>query len=318
MIATEQVIDAVAQEMLQWPVSRRWNSKDKDSRIRSFFGAPLHLIAEIWNRIWTKLSEEEKNGLIEDNVHYRYLLYALLMMKVYAPVEVLCSMVGWPSTKTFRKWSWYFTKKIAGLKSDVIKLRNRFGGYRPGDTVRTNVFTSVDGVDCPINEPWPFDPAWFSHKINGPALKYEVAVCIKTGFIVWINGPFKASIGDSTIFREGLSHQLAVDEKVEADSGYNIKDECRAQRQLVMPGAGVTTHDRKAKSIARSRNERVNGRLKQFNVLASFFRHSKPRELMTEKHKFCFYSIAVITQLKMEQGEAITDYQEGEYDVSYF
>ena len=241
-----------------------------------------------------------------------------MILIVYATEEVHCSIIGWPPTKTFRKWPWSFLEKISGLKSDVIKLRNRFGGFSRGDTVRTNVFISVDCIDCPINEPWPFDTAWFSHKINRPALKYEVAVCIKTGFIVWVNGPFKAGKGDNTIFREGLSRKLESNEKVEADSGYRIKDDCIASRQLVTPGVGATSNDRKAKSVARSRNERVNGKLKVFNALNIHFRHSKPRDQMMAKHKVCFNSIAVITQLKIEDGETITDYQYGEYAVSYF
>ena len=318
MIATEEAIDKAVQETLHWPSSCRWNSKDKDSRIRAFFGMPLHMIADIWNRVWQKLSEDEKDNLINDGVHYKHILYGLLMLKVYSLEEVHCSIVGWPSTKTFRKWSWYFVEKISGLKSDVIKLMNRFGGYQRGEIVKTNAFISVDCVDCPINEPWPFDRAWFSQKMNGPGLKYEVAVCIKTGFIVWVNGPFKASKHDSTVFREGLSTKLAADEKVEADSGYRIRDNCRAARQLVTPDVGGSSKDRKSKSLARARNERVNGRLKSFNLLSSHFRHSKPRERMMQKHKFCFNSIAVITQLKMEAGEVIADYKEGEYNVHYF
>jgi hypothetical protein len=54
---------------------------------------------------------------------------------------------------------------------------------------------TVDGTDFWVYEPTPFDTQWYSHKINGPALRYEVAVCIKkTGWIVWIN-PFQLELG---------------------------------------------------------------------------------------------------------------------------
>jgi hypothetical protein len=45
---------------------------------------------------------------------------------VYQSDEVHCALVGWPSTPTFRKWSWYFVERIAMLKDDIIILANRF------------------------------------------------------------------------------------------------------------------------------------------------------------------------------------------------
>ena len=51
---------------------------------------------------------------------------------------------------------------------------------------------TVDGTDFRIQEPSPFDPKWYSHKFRGPGLRYEIGVCIKTGWIVWVNGPFPA------------------------------------------------------------------------------------------------------------------------------
>ena len=51
---------------------------------------------------------------------------------------------------------------------------------------------SIDGTDCRIQEPTPFDPLWYSHKFNGPGVRYEVGICIQTGWIVWVHGPFPA------------------------------------------------------------------------------------------------------------------------------
>ena len=51
---------------------------------------------------------------------------------------------------------------------------------------------TVDGTDFRIQEPIPFNPKWYSHKFKGPGLRYEVAICIKTGCIVWVIGPFPA------------------------------------------------------------------------------------------------------------------------------
>jgi hypothetical protein len=38
---------------------------------------------------------------------------------------------------------------------------------------------TVDGVDCPIYEPQDFNPKeWWSHKFNGPALRYKLGINI--------------------------------------------------------------------------------------------------------------------------------------------
>ena len=80
---------------------------------------------------------------------------------------------------------------------------------------------TVDGTDFWIPEPSPFDRKWFSHKFNHAALRYEMALCIQTGWIVWTNGPFCAgSYSDVKIFRAGLKRELDLYECVEVDRGY--------------------------------------------------------------------------------------------------
>lgn len=61
---------------------------------------------------------------------------------------------------------------------------------------------------------------------HGPGLRYGVAVCIQSGSIVWINGPFPCgTFADIVIFRQGLIYMLdrtrCVPEMGEADNGYN-------------------------------------------------------------------------------------------------
>ena len=102
---------------------------------------------------------------------------------------------------------------------------------------------------------------------------------------------------NSVILREGLSTHLLEDEVVECDTG------CGNDRKLRTPDVGEHKVDRKMKANARAQHEAVNGRLKQFNVLTTHFRHMKPnREGMMKKHKMCFDAVAVITQLKFMNG----------------
>jgi len=309
----KQHVEIIAKETLCWPSNRKWTPKDVDKRMRSIFGTPAFMIADLWNRIWDRLGADEKDEVCKkETPQVQYLLYALVLLKVYSSEEVHCSIVGWPTTRTFRKWSWYFVKKISELKDDIIKLGRRFEDI-PDDCV-ANCFISVDGTDCPVFEPWPFDSKMFSHKSNGPALRYEVGVAIFTGFIVWVNGPFKAGTQDSTIFRLNLKHHLYEDEDVEVDRGY------RGDEKFKRPDQGSDADTRikslKDKSIVRGRHENVNGRLKIFNVLTTYFRHMKPNNLYMKKHQMCFEAVAVITQLKMEfGGEKLYDV---EYNENYF
>eukprot|EP00536_Pseudo-nitzschia_multiseries_P019074 jgi/Psemu1/58787/gm1.58787_g len=288
-MVTEEAIERVAREVLRWPERRKWNSRDVVRRFKACFGASGTIVADVWNRIVDR-------GPIESGGEPKHLLWALIHLKVYLTVEIHCSITGWPSAKTFSKWAWYFIEQIADLKDDVICLGNRFDGLNGIAT--TNCFISVDGTDCPAYEPWPFSRQMYSHKLNGPGIKYEVGVCLKTGWIVWINGPFVGSANDATIFKEGLSTLLHDDEG--------------------LPDMGMTSKQRKMKANARAQHETVNGRLKIFNVLTTHFRHMKPnRQGMMQKHGMCFNAVAVITQLKFASGE--TTFDDGlEYDVNYF
>lgn len=53
-----------------------------------------------------------------------------------------------------------------------------------------NYFSSIDGVDFKICEPKPFNKKWFSHKFRASGLRYNIALCIRTGKIVWIHGGY--------------------------------------------------------------------------------------------------------------------------------
>lgn len=73
---------------------------------------------------------------------------------------------------------------------------------------------SVNGTDFQIKEPFPFckktSKVWYSEKLNAAAVRYEVALSIYNGNIVWVNGPFPAgAFTDVKIFlEEGLADSL--------------------------------------------------------------------------------------------------------------
>ena len=174
-------------------------------------------------------------------------------------------------------------------------------GGNPGDN---RCLITVDGTDCKIYEPTPFDPKWFSHKFLGPGVRYEVGICIVTGKIVWVHGPFPCGDWpDLRIFRNCLMGCLAPREFVIADGGYYDGYE-----YTVTPTGANEWLDSK-ESEARARHETVNRRFKQFNVIGSRFRHNK------HLHGICFRAVANIVELMIETNSPLFNV---EYDESMF
>ena len=147
---------------------------------------------------------------------------------------------------------------------------------------------SVDGTDFQINEPTPFSPVWFSHKFKGAALRYEFGICIQTGWLCWIAGPFPAGdFPDVEIFMLGLANKLQEGERVEVDEGYTGD-------LPIMPKSdfGGKQEWKHMKGKARARHEGVNRMFKQFGILGQKFRHSK--------HKHCDVVLAVAAIVQSE------------------
>ena len=69
-------------------------------------------------------------------------------------------------------------------------FEDQFEDRRIDSDEDTEFIMSVDGTDFFIQEPRKFSSDWFSHKNISACVRYEVALDIPTGRIVWINGPF--------------------------------------------------------------------------------------------------------------------------------
>ena len=160
--------------------------------------------------------------------------------------------------------------------------------------IGNDCLASVDGTD--------FQLAWGAkykqfvcHKFNKkPGLRYEVAVCLRTSDIVWINGPhYPGTHNDIAIFQSALIHLLDDGERLEADRGYIGEH----PTYIKMP-TGIDQNENRQWLDQRHRNrhETVNKRFKVFNCMNSKFRHSM------EKHGDCFNCVATLTQLSMDYG----------------
>jgi len=102
----------------------------------------------------------------------------------------------------------------------------------------------------------------FSHKFKGPGLCYEVGVCIQTGWIVWINGPYAlGDWSDLAIACYSIATKLDPGEKYLADGGYSSQD-----GNAETP-TGLHNHDQHMKARARTCHEAINDLLKQYGIV---------------------------------------------------
>ena len=90
-----------------------------------------------------------------------------------------------------------------------------------GDT-GNDALVTIDGTDMKVQ--MHFDKRYFSHNFCSKGLRYEVGICISTGYIVWINGPFRCGYSDIEIARQCVVGSLTLNETVEADAGYQGED----------------------------------------------------------------------------------------------
>ena len=113
-------------------------------------------------------------------------------------------------------------------------------------------------------------------------------MCIQTGLIVWINGPFAAGkYNDITIFQSKMIYKLLDWEMVEADQGYvgQLNKICMKYE------LGVCENQFEAK--ARARGEMINGRFNNFCILMDKYRHK------ISMHSYVFHAVAVLMQISL-------------------
>ena len=254
---------------------------------RSHFGTVPVRCCLIWNML--RACDEARailNGALP-----KHLLWALMFLKLYGTEATLCGKAKCDE-KTFRKWSWKFVQAIALLLHRVVVFDRRFLGANGHRHTM-----SIDGTDCRINEPTPFDRKWYSHKFRSAGVRYEIGVALRRSEIVWVNGPFPCGRNpDLVIFRNGLKARLRAGERVLADKGYRGEAGC-----VDIPRDQDPANLRRWKARIASRHETVNKRLKNFNVLVVPFRHN------LRKHRSVFHAVTVVTQVNLTNGDPLFD-----------
>lgn len=141
---------------------------------------------------------------------------------------------------------------------------------------------TVDGVNF-ITEEFRMGPhgKWYDPKSKSSGLKYEFAVSVRTGLLIWINGPFPASRHDITVFRGGnkktkeeewdqnaLCMKMPEGKRVIGDSGYAGEAD---KIMIYRPEHSAAL--KKFIGRAKNRQETLHSRLKGFRVLRDRFRN---------------------------------------------
>jgi hypothetical protein len=169
---------------------------------------------------------------------------------------------------------------------------------------------TVDGTHIKTEEPnhpdLPKDTKAFSYKNKAAGLSYEIVVSLWESRIIWINGPFKASVHDKTIYSMpgGLYEKLLGSGlRVIGDSGYGGYEDTVSRLNR-----WDTAEVGKFKTRARMRQEAVNAKIKTLRCVDSArFCHKGNHTDGQSKFKICFEAAVVVTQYKMEISEPLFD-----------
>jgi hypothetical protein len=282
MIYTADVVHQIGSDI----ACKRQNSKLLHLRkFVAFYGRTPEEVSELWSICSPEMVPKPK---------VIHLFWCLMYMKLYLPMDVMCTLLD-TAIATFNKWVWLWIEAISMLHVDIIRWekRNR-------NVLDRNIWckVSVDGTDFRIGEPMPFDRRWKSPKAAGASVKYEVAISIYSGDIVWIYGPHVGSKHDLAIFREKLKDMLDENEMVEADAGYAYRG--AASDGIIRSRDDYNTKEEKQeKSEVRARHETCNRRFKVWGILKQQFRNDR------KKHQLVFYAIAVMTQMSIDNGDVL-------------
>jgi hypothetical protein len=170
-----------------------------------------------------------------------------------------------------------------------IIWENRLKGDRGNDCL-----ISCDCTDFRIPE---YGKKFYSYKYRKSGLRYEVGLCILTGDIVWINGPYECGVwNDVSIFRNSLLSHLAANERVEADDGYVGEH----PRYIKCPrGIGNPRSTQFMQQRVRNRQESINERFKNWTSMKTVWRHDMAL------HGDAFRVIAIVSQLSINNGEKL-------------
>jgi len=251
---------------------------------KACYGASPVVLAAIWVDLQITPSEKDRINLRKKAVNLKNFLWSYEFLFQYK-TEAQRKVSGGHTRKTLRRWCWYFVERIRALKILKIKMKLQWS---------THFTVSVDSVHCRFHETkhdtLSKNPKNYSHKFNGPALAYELALSIYSNEFVWMCGPVKPSTSDLAIYKSGLKSQIPANKKIVCDGGYRDKKDPR----LATPNSHDPPDLLTLKAWCRMRQEQFNQHIKGFGCMKQNFCHSM------ERHRDCFEAICVTCVYEME------------------
>jgi hypothetical protein len=186
-------------------------------------------------------------------------------------------------------------RKIALLEEKVISWDKGFD-----DPEHKTHTIYIDGIDMMAWErKYAYlskDPAFCSHKSNGCAYRYMIAVSVYQSKIVGIYGPYPGSYSEIEIFQEHIKTKIKQGKYGVADKG--TKDS--SDRMLVLPNPVDNQDNKKFKACVLARYEMVNGRIKHYNSMADTWKHGM------DKHGIAIRAVTATVQYKMDNGSKLS------------
>lgn len=274
------------------------------NEFKAHFGPSPRTAAAVWNDLCStnivdaQLSPNEKN---EKGLH----CFLMALHFIWANPKnrfILKRRFNVSEKQASGEALWKWVERIAALESSVI--------IWPQETFSDNngprFILTVDTKDFKCWEKkhplYNMDRSYASKK-NGmhAGFKFEVALSVFTDQIAWINGPFKATTHDLTIFRQGLKQQFHatcsgdIRKYIICDRGYQTSK--ASEQMLAVPSSTDTLPLKKFKSLARCRQEDMNSRFANYKMMSDEWTYT------VEQFNVCFRAVAVLIQYGLNTGD---------------
>jgi hypothetical protein len=159
---------------------------------------------------------------------------------------------------------------------------------------------SVDGIHCPITEPWPFSSEWSSYKLGGKAgVNYEIGLLIHKPKLAWVERYTKPGKENDLLvfwrkFKPALNAMQITGRKIIADGIYGAEPDYASIKNDFDP-----QDIKHFKNRVSSRHENFNGLLKNYACLTKKFHHG------LDWYKICFRAVCCLVMFQMESGGAL-------------
>jgi len=279
-------------EYLNNPVTSRANGTTRITKFKKHYGSDPYVLSNLWFDLQTTELEAAQLKPKEISEHgFRMFMIAQNWLWDYPRnAEVFGSRFHQCERNSRGSRLWYWIKKIAALRPEKI-VWEEFEELN-GEPI---FVVTIDGTDFRdlerSTEYVNIDRKKYSKKFAHGARKYEIAISLKTGLCVWINGPYIGGENDKNMFvKGGIAQKLKPGQMAITDRGYKGLKCCSLTNLRESKDAFVF------KGRARARHETFNGRLKFFGVLGLTYRHD------FDKHGIVFNAVCVIVQTQLMNG----------------